>query len=109
MAKPGRPERRGQGPSALGELVPKVLEELGLDETSLAVRLLEVWDEALGAPTAAHCRLEGIRHGALVAVVPDSAWMQRLQLEKPAILARLRERLGDEVPAEMRFRVGRVE
>jgi predicted nucleic acid-binding Zn ribbon protein len=44
-----------------------------------------------------------------VAVVPDSAWMQRLQLEKPAILARLRERLGDEVPAEMRFRVGRVD
>ena len=85
-----------------------MLVELGLDKTSKGVRLLEVWDRALGE-LAPHCRPEGVRHGTLVARVPDSAWMQRLQLEKPRILARLEELLGEPVAHDLRFRVGTVD
>jgi hypothetical protein len=35
--------------------------------------------------------------------------MQRLQLEKPLIIARLRELLGDSAPKEMRLRIGPVD
>jgi predicted nucleic acid-binding Zn ribbon protein len=84
-----------------------VLSDLGLDATAHAVRVLQVWDEALGE-LAAHCRPEGIRRGVLHARVPDSAWMQRIQLEKPRILAALESRIGERVATDLRLRIGNV-
>jgi predicted nucleic acid-binding Zn ribbon protein len=102
----GRHPRRAGRPESLGDLVPRVLDELGLSETSHAVRLLEIWDEALGPELAPHCRPDGIRNGTLYANVPDSAWMQRLQMEKPRILARLESALGEPAARDLRLRVG---
>lgn len=93
-------------PESVGELLPRVLDELGLGDTSAAVRLVRVWDEVLGESFAAHCRPEGIRGGVIQARVRDSAWMQRIQLEKPRILARLAEQLGEDAPKELRMRIG---
>ena len=42
----------------------------------------------------------------LWAHVTDSAWMQRLQLEKPEILRRLTEALGEPPSREIRLRLG---
>jgi predicted nucleic acid-binding Zn ribbon protein len=100
-----RPPRK-RSPRAVGELLPTVLAELGLTPASHGVRLLQVWDRALGSELAPYCRLEGVRHGTLVARVPDSAWMQRLQLEKPRILERLEELLGEPAAQDLRFRIG---
>ena len=101
--RPGQKSRAG--PERIGALLPTVLSELGLDDTSTGVRLLQVWDQALGE-LAPHCRPEGVRRGTLIARVPDSAWMQRLQLEKPRILARLQALLGEPVAQNLRFRIG---
>ena len=102
--------KRGRSsPETLGRLLPRMLTELGLDATAKSVRLLEIWDRALGSEFAPHCRPEGIRHGTLLARVPDSAWMQRLQLEKPRILARLEQLLGEPAADDLRFRVGSIE
>jgi predicted nucleic acid-binding Zn ribbon protein len=90
----------------MGSLLPKVLSELGLDQASHGVRLLNVWDEALGPELAPHCRPEGVRHGTLIARVPDSAWMQRLQLEKRRIMERLEELLGEPAAEDFRLRIG---
>lgn len=108
-----RPRRNRKGssgqPQAVGELIPRVLEEVGLGATSTAVALLRVWDSALGEQLAPHCRPDGIRRGVIQARVRDSGWMQRLQLEKPLILARLRNALGPDAFQDLRFRVGSVE
>ncbi len=109
---PSRPAARGASGSrqraaeSVGELLPRVLDELGLGATSDAVRLVKVWDEALGESFAPHCRPEGLRGGVVQARVQDSAWMQRLQLEKPRILARLALALGDSAPTDIRLRIG---
>ena len=96
-------------PRTLGELLPRVLDESGLSEASLGMRLIQVWDQALGDELAPHCRPEGIRRGTLQATVRDSSWMQRLQMEKPRVLAALAEALGEEAPADLRLRIGEVE
>ncbi|MFQ5698884.1 MAG: DUF721 domain-containing protein [Myxococcota bacterium] len=95
--------RAGQ---SLSELIPSVFEDLGLDRASESLRLLAVWDEALGPELAPHCRLDGVRGGVLHAHVPDSAWMQRLQLEKASILERLSAALGAPSPRDLRLRIG---
>ena len=102
-AAPGR--RRGPSES-LAALLPKLLDEVGLGATAQAVQVIRAWDEALGPEFRAHCRPDGVRNGVIHARVRDSAWMQRLQLEKPRIFARLRASLGDGAPSELRLRIG---
>jgi predicted nucleic acid-binding Zn ribbon protein len=107
VAKHGGPPRKSQ-PEGVGNLISSVLEDLGLDETSASVRLLKIWDRALGPKLAPHCRPQGMRRGVVSAEVRDSAWMQRLQLEKPRILAALKSELGDAAPTDLRLRVGKL-
>ncbi len=101
--QPGR--RKGRHPEAVAELLPSVLDDVGLGATSDAVRLVRVWDETLGPLFPANCRPEGLRNGVVVARVRDSAWMQRIQLEKPRILKRLAEAL-EEPPHDIRLLIG---
>ena len=77
-----------------------------LDDASLQVKLLRLWDEAVGPELAPHCRPQGLRRGEILAHVRDSAWMQHLQLEKPRILEALKRELGDAAPTDLRLRVG---
>ena len=85
--------------------------EMGLDAASESARLMRCWDAALGPDLAPHCRPQGIHRGVVNATVEDSAWMQRIQLQKPVLLARLREALGREGEAapeirDLRLRIG---
>jgi predicted nucleic acid-binding Zn ribbon protein len=100
------PPRRSRLVST-ADLLPRVLEEVGLSEASTGARLLRAWDDALGAALAEHCRPDGIRRGVVQARARDSAWMQRLQMEKPRILAALREALGED-ELDLRMRIGPV-
>ena len=100
----------GSGPlEGLDTLIPKVLEEVGLSTAARGVRLLRIWDDALGPELAPHCRPEGIRRGVVTASVRDSAWMQRLQMEKPGILERLRAALDSDEDLDLRLRIGPIE
>ena len=108
MARRPKPRRRElRKTESISKLLPKLLEDLDLDDASRGARVLRVWDRVLGAGFARHCRPEGLRNGEVLALVPDSAWMQRIQLEKPRILERFRAELGEDAPAGLRLRIGR--
>lgn len=101
--------RRGQrrsNPETLGVLVPRVLEDLGLDASLRVLRVAECWEEAVGAEIARHCRPSALRDGVLEAEVDSSVWAQQLQLRVPEILAALGRVLGDEAPTGLRFHLG---
>ncbi len=106
MPRSERPNQRPREPQRVNELVPQVLDEIGLGAASSAARLLRVWDAALGEGFASHCRPDGIRNGVLYARVRDSGWMQRIQLEKPRILARIEEAVGEPLARDLRLRIG---
>lgn len=97
---------RRSDPETLGVLVPRVLEDLGLDASLRVLRVAERWEEAVGAEIARHCRPSALRDGTLEAEVDSSVWAQQLQLQVPEILAALGSLLGDEAPTGLRFRVG---
>jgi predicted nucleic acid-binding Zn ribbon protein len=106
---PAGAARRNTPPESIADLLPRLLDEVGLGATAQAVQVIRAWDEAVGPTFQAHCRPDGVRNGVIHARVRDSSWMQALQLEKPAIFARLRELLGDSAPKDMRLRIGSVD
>ena len=101
--------RRSGPPESIADLLPRLLDEVGLGATAQAVAVIRAWDQAVGPVFALHCRPDGVRNGVIHARVRDSSWMQSLQLEKPAIFARLRELLGESAPRDMRLRIGPVD
>jgi predicted nucleic acid-binding Zn ribbon protein len=50
-----------------------------------------------------------LRRGVVHAHVRDSAWMQRMQMEKPRILAAFAKLLGAPEVTDLRLRVGDVD
>jgi predicted nucleic acid-binding Zn ribbon protein len=90
----------------VGTVVPRVLADLGLGEAAAVLRIQEEWEGAAGPAIAAHVRPAVLR-GALLEVAADSsAWSQHVMLERPRILAALRERLGEAAPRDLRVRLG---
>jgi len=106
---PAGPARRRGPPESIADLLPRLLDEVGLGATAQAIQVIRAWDAAIGPTFLAHCRPDGVRNGVIHARVRDSSWMQRLQLEKPLIFARLHELLGDSAPKDMRLRIGSVD
>jgi predicted nucleic acid-binding Zn ribbon protein len=98
--------RRRSELESLGRLVPRVLEDLGLEEAARIVRIAERWEEAVGAEVARHCQPTALRGATLEATVDSSVWCQQLRLRSPEILGGLRQIFGAEAPTEIRLRVG---
>jgi predicted nucleic acid-binding Zn ribbon protein len=101
-----RPRRRRSQPKSVGSMMDKVLSELGLEAAATAFRVGERWEEAVGTHVARHCRPVGMRGAVLEVEVDTSVWCQQLQLQRSEILAALQNVLGDDAPADLRFRVG---
>jgi len=92
---------------SIGQLVPRVLDELGIGGSARIVRVVECWKDAVGAEVAEHCRPICFREGdVLEAEVDSSVWCQQLKLQSPKLLEALRQALGEEAPRDLRFRVG---
>ncbi len=101
----GRPRRRGQ-PTAVGDVLGKVLGDLGLEGVARAHQIGTIWAAAVGDQVAAHCRPLGLRGDVLELEVDSPVWSQQLQLRKPELLAALKRELGSQAPRELRFQVG---
>jgi predicted nucleic acid-binding Zn ribbon protein len=104
--RPRRGPQRRSRPTAVRSVLDRVLGDLGLEAATRVVRLRERWEEAVGPEVARHCEPFALRGSVLEARVDSSVWCQQLQLERPRILAALRETFGDDAPADLRFRVG---
>lgn len=101
-----RPPRRKGQPTAVGDVVSRVLDDLGLGGVARAHQIGVVWEAAVGPQVAAHCRPKGLRGEVLELEVDSPVWSQQLQLRVPELLAALKREMGPEAPRELRFQVG---
>lgn len=73
-------------------------------KTPLAA-LQAAWEEAVGEQIAAVANPVSERDGEVTIACRDSVWAQELDLMQEQLLQRLSERLGEQVPRSLRFRV----
>ncbi len=64
-----------------------------------------VWEEVVGARIAAVAQPISERDGEVTVDCSDPVWMQELDLMQEQLRQGLRERLGEQAPRSLRFRV----
>jgi len=105
----GVPERkmrpdRWQSPS---EVVPKVMQRLGLRERLRETEVIEAWSKIVGEFIAAHSAPVALREGVLyVRVLQPALHYELEQISKSEILRKLKQRFGGKTIRDVRFRVG---
>ncbi|HVO76566.1 MAG TPA: DUF721 domain-containing protein, partial [Candidatus Bathyarchaeia archaeon] len=60
----------------VGEILPRVLEIMGLDDKFEEARLMQGWAEVVGPVVAKKSRPRMLRDGILIIEVENSVWMQ---------------------------------
>jgi len=78
--------------------------ERAAPKTALA-KLQSAWAEIVGERIAAVANPVSDRERTVTVACSDSVWAQELDLMQDQLLLRLRDRLGDDAPTALRFRV----
>jgi len=105
----GLPERRvlPERWAAPADLLPKLMQRLGLKERLHETEVMEAWGKIVGDFIAAHSAPVALREGVLyVRVLQPALHYELEQVSKIAILRKLKQRFGGKVIRDIRFRVG---
>jgi predicted nucleic acid-binding Zn ribbon protein len=105
----GLPERSNAPDrwQATGEVLPKIMQRLGLKERLQESEIIEAWSKIVGDFIAAHSAPVALREGVLyVRVLQPTLHYELEQVSKIDILRKLKRRFGGKIIADVRFRVG---
>ena len=98
-----RPDR-WQSPA---ELMPKLIQRLGLRERLRETEVIDAWSKIVGDFIAAHSAPMALREGILyVRVLQPALHYELEQISKADILRKLKQRFGGKTIREIRFRLG---
>ena len=90
-----------------GELLPKLMQRLGLSERLHENEVMETWAKIVGEFIAAHSAPVALREGILyVRVLQPALHYELEQVSKIEILRKLKKRFGGKTIRDVRFRVG---
>ncbi|HMJ05567.1 MAG TPA: DUF721 domain-containing protein [Chthoniobacterales bacterium] len=105
----GLPEKKSRPDKwqAPGDLLPKLMQQLGLSERLRETEVIEAWKQIVGDFIAAHSAPMSLKAGVLfVRVLQPSLHYQFETISKAEILRKLKQRFGGRVVRDIRFRIG---
>ena len=92
---------------ALGDVLPTVLNKLGLDRRRAEAEIVRVWNNLMDPNLTAHARPTGLNKGTLFVTVDSSVWLSEIvRYRRKEILDRLQHSFGRELIARISFRLG---
>ena len=93
--------------SAPLDVLPKLMQRLGLKERLHENEVLEAWSKIVGEFIGAHSAPVALREGVLyVRVLQPALHYELEQVSKIEILRKLKQRFGVKIIRDIRFRVG---
>jgi hypothetical protein len=102
------PTRRHRAPEQIGAAMQPLLDRIDREGHFAIVRLAKAWPEIVGEAIARRTEIVSLKFHTAVVKVSGAMWIQELNLMRSQILARVTQRLGDDVVRELRFVQGRL-
>ena len=101
------PKARSDQFRATGELLPKIMQRLGLKERLHEAEVIDAWGKIVGDFIASHSAPVALREGVLyVRVLQPALHYELEQVSKVDILRKLKQRFGGKTVRDVRFRLG---
>jgi hypothetical protein len=92
---------------AAGDLLPRVLSDLRMDQRRAEAEIVKVWNSLLDPNVVAHAQPAGLRKGTLFVNVDSSVWLSEIvRYRRKEILDRLQHSFGKNLIQKISFRVG---
>lgn len=92
---------------APADLLPSLMQKLGLSDRLREVEVMDAWRSIVGDFIAAHSAPVSLRAGILfVRVLQPALHYQFETISKAGILRKLRQRFGGKIIRDLRFRIG---
>ena len=91
----------------MSRVLPRVLQQLGLDEGILGWQAVRDWADVVGPRVAHHTRAVAFHEGVLQVEVESSPWMHELGFLKRDLVRKVNAHLGRRLVRDVRFRVPR--
>src|SRR5438552_14293661 len=92
---------------APAEVLPKLMQRLGLKERLHETEIIEAWAKIVGEFIAAHSAPVALREKILyVRVLQPALHYELEQISKNEILRKLKQRFGSKIIRDIRFRIG---
>ncbi len=89
------------------DVLPKLMQRLGLKERLHETEVMEAWSKIVGEFISAHSAPVALREGILyVRVLQPALHYELEQVSKIDILRKLKQRFGGKIIRDVRFRVG---
>ena len=95
---------KSPNPKRLGDLIPALLEKLGLAQGLHDRQVVERWPEVVGPKIAEVTVAERIKDGKLWVSVSHPAWRNELTFMKRELIDRLNAAMGEEIVKDIIFR-----
>ena len=94
----------------IGDIVARVLQRAGLEQSLENNRILKLWASAVGPAVSRHASPRALHRGKLTVTVDSSSWHAELERYfKTKIIENLNRELGRPLIRSVVFRVGEVE
>jgi hypothetical protein len=100
--------RRRKAPEPIASTIGALIDQLDSEGHFAIVRLISAWPEVVGETISRRTEVVGLKFHTAVIKVSGAMWIQELNLLKPQILDRLRERIGEDTVRDLRFVQGRL-
>ena len=97
----------GKPAAPASAVLPKVLNDLGLDRRRAETEILKVWNHLIDPNLTAHAQPTGLNKGTLFVTIDSSPWLDEIvRYRRKEILDRLQHSFGKDLIARISFRVG---
>jgi predicted nucleic acid-binding Zn ribbon protein len=92
---------------SIADVMPKVLNKLGLDRRRAEAEIVRVWNHLLDPNVTAHAQPTGLNKGTLFVTVDSNVWLSEIvRYRRKEILDRLQHSFGHDLIARISFRAG---
>lgn len=89
------------------EVMPRLLEGLGLDRRRAEAEILKAWNHLLDPNIVKHAQPTGLVRGTLFVTIDNSVWLDEIvRYRRREILDRLQHCFGRDLIAKISYRVG---
>jgi predicted nucleic acid-binding Zn ribbon protein len=95
-------------PAPVSDLLTALLRGTPAEKRIREGGIWEVWDVAVGKGIAVHAQPIAFRDGTLTLSVDSAPWMQQLTFLKHDLIAKVNERLGEEMVKDIYMKQGKI-